>query len=203
LLFAATADARAANADAHYEVGDPVALDEALHTIALSHNSSVVLHHADLRRLWTWFTARYGFVHAAGGAVSDERDRLLVMHRRGMWDLPKGKVDKDEASADAAVREVMEECGLKRVKIVPTGSTGQDPLTETWHTYDHKGGHFLKCTDWYLMRSSSTEKLVAQTEEDISEVRWMDAAELEALRNGFYPTLLAVLDAWRKATVVR
>ena len=157
-----------------------------------SGGSSLVLVGEDADDVWEKFCANYHFVQAAGGCVTDEHGRLLAIHRLGVWDLPKGKVDKGEAVDHAAVREVREECGLVNVKL-------GDRLCETWHTYERKGKHHLKRTDWYLMRASSSEQLVAQHEEDISEVRWMDAAGIIELERGTYPSLLPVIAAWANA----
>lgn len=181
-------------------IARPQDLDGALHTVALSHEPRATFAADDLGAVWDHYCAGFTFVQAAGGAVTDENRRLLVMHRRNMWDLPKGKVDEGEAIPAAAVREVMEECGLKSVCIDPDFQpTSHGLLCSTWHTYDHKGKHFLKRTDWFLMRTTSAEKLIAQEEEDITEVRWMTVADLDAHREGFYPTLHEVIDAWRAA----
>jgi 8-oxo-(d)GTP phosphatase len=101
-------------------------------------------------------------------------------------------VDEGEAVDAAAVREVREECGLVKVEL-------RERLCETWHTYERKGHKHLKRTDWYLMQASSGERLVAQQEEDISEVRWMDQNGIAELRAGTYPSLLGVIDAWERA----
>jgi ADP-ribose pyrophosphatase YjhB (NUDIX family) len=146
----------------------------------------------DVNELWQWFCAGYRFVQAAGGCVTNEQLRLLAIHRLGVWDLPKGKVDEGEAVDAAAVREVREECGLVKVEL-------RERLCETWHTYERKGHKHLKRTDWYLMQASSGERLVAQQEEDISEVRWMDQNGIAELRAGTYPSLLGVIDAWERA----
>jgi ADP-ribose pyrophosphatase YjhB (NUDIX family) len=148
--------------------------------------------HGDVERIWTWFRAAHRFVQAAGGAVTDESGRLLAIHRLGVWDLPKGKVEKGEAIDAAAVREVQEECGLEQVHIVR-------PLPATWHTYERKGEQHLKRTDWFLMRASSMEPLTAQTEEDIDAVRWLDAAGVAELERSTYPSLLPVVKAWKDA----
>jgi len=140
---------------------------------------------------WSAFKEEHKFVQAAGGMVSDEQGRLLVIRRLGVWDLPKGKVEKNEDIESAAVREVQEECGLVDIRLVA-------PLTSTWHTYERKGKQHLKRTDWFLMEASSTEKLTAQTEEDIEEVRWMDRTELQAMKADTYPSLLPVIKAWEK-----
>jgi ADP-ribose pyrophosphatase YjhB (NUDIX family) len=110
----------------------------------------------------------------------------------GLWDLPKGKVDEGEAVDAAALREVREECGLVRVELIQR-------LCETWHTYERNGEQHLKRTDWYWMLSNSAERLIAQHEEDISEVRWMDLAGVDELKRGTYPSLLEVIAAWERA----
>ena len=154
----------------------------------------LVLFGTDAEEVWDRFRGLYVFVQAAGGCVTDERRRLLVIHRLGVWDLPKGKVDPGEAVDAGALREVREECGLQRVELVKR-------LCETWHTYERKGHQHLKRTDWYLMRGTNTEPLIAQTVEDISEVRWMDAAEVAAMKATTYPSLRKVLSAWESAII--
>jgi ADP-ribose pyrophosphatase YjhB (NUDIX family) len=139
---------------------------------------------------WSHFEGMHRFVLAAGGVVMDEGGRLLAIRRLGVWDLPKGKVETKEVVEDAAVREVQEECGLEEVHLVRW-------LTATWHTYERKGKAHLKRTEWFLMRSSSKEKLSAQSEEGIEEVRWLSAEEVRMMETDTYPSLLPVLAAWR------
>ena len=57
-------------------------------------------------------------VRAAGGLVRRRRDgidEILVVHRPayGDWSFPKGKLEPGESEEDAAVREVIEETGLR------------------------------------------------------------------------------------------
>lgn len=139
--------------------------------------------------VWEAFQRGYRFVQAAGGAVQDERGRLLVIERLGLWDLPKGKVDPGEAIDAAALREVREECGLRTLRLLR-------PLAVTWHTYARKGAEHLKRTDWFLMQGASSDALVPQHEEDITEARWVDRAGIAAIRAATYPSLRAVIDAW-------
>jgi ADP-ribose pyrophosphatase YjhB (NUDIX family) len=149
----------------------------------------MVLHGLPVSALWSRFRHGYEPVQAAGGAVTDEHGRLLVIRRLGKWDLPKGKVDTGEGIPEAALREVTEECGLQHLRIV-----GELPCT--WHTYERKGRQHLKRTDWYLMRASSGETLTPQLEEDIQEVRWMRAEELPTMKADTYPSLMPVVLAW-------
>ena len=138
---------------------------------------------------WQAFRADHEFVAAAGGVVVDELGRLLAIKRLGKWDLPKGKVEKREEIEDAAVREVEEECGLEQVVLIK-------PVTSTWHTYERKKKHYLKRTDWFLMRASSKERLTPQFDEDIEEVRWLDERGVRMMEKDTYPSLLPVLRAW-------
>jgi 8-oxo-dGTP diphosphatase len=57
-------------------------------------------------------------VRAAGGVVRRQRDggvEIAVVHRprQGDWSFPKGKLDPGESYAEAALREVEEETGLR------------------------------------------------------------------------------------------
>ena len=65
---------------------------------------------------------------AAGGLVFNEKNELLMIYRRGKWDLPKGKLDEGERIEDCAVREVMEETGINRINI-------SNKIGETYHAY--------------------------------------------------------------------
>lgn len=138
---------------------------------------------------WEAFRSMHRLVEAAGGAVQDEQGRLLVIHRRGHWDLPKGKLDPGEDHAAAAIREVQEECGLQRLALL-------EELPETWHTYAEKGAPCLKRTRWFRMQGSAAEPLRAQHEEDIELAKWAAREELPALIEASYPSLRAVFSAW-------
>ena len=49
---------------------------------------------------------------AAGGLVINPDNEFLFIFRKGKWDLPKGKPEKDESLDDCAIREVTEETGI-------------------------------------------------------------------------------------------
>jgi 8-oxo-dGTP pyrophosphatase MutT (NUDIX family) len=145
----------------------------------------IVVFDPDVERMWTDFQKIYHPVIAAGGAVFNPEGKVLIIHRRGSWDLPKGKMDDGETPAETAVREVMEETGLANINL------GQH-LLDTWHTYEHKGKRVLKTTHWYLMQTSDTQ-LVPQAEEDIEQAVWADLDAFLAAPKEVYGNILDVL----------
>jgi len=150
--------------------------------------NAVYLIHHDIEELFKAFSALYRVQEAAGGRVHHHANRsVLMIFRRGRWDLPKGKIDKGESPEEAALREVEEECGVRLLTIIR-------PLPKTWHTFFQKQQRILKCTHWFEMRCEE-EQLTPQREEDIEQALWADAAQQRALRADTYPSLLEVLDA--------
>lgn len=130
----------------------------------------------------TFFTVS----EAGGGIIQNNKKEILLIYRRGKWDLPKGKLDEGETLEACALREVQEETGLSAVSIVR-------PFTITYHTYTEKGKYILKASHWYLMQTEKEEKLTPQTEEDIMEIRWIPRGELEPYFEGAYPAIADIL----------
>jgi len=138
-----------------------------------------VLIDGDLPANWNNFTSNYKLVEAAGGLVKNQNGDWLFIYRNGMWDLPKGKLEKDESIEECAVREVAEECGIDEPTIIK-------PLSTTYHTYTLKGKRILKPTYWYLMKSSDNSDLIPQTEEGITDVKWLSVKDaLELAKDSF------------------
>ena len=83
-------------------------------------------------------------VRAAGGLVWRRRDgqvELVVVHRpvpRDDWTFPKGKLEPGECHRDAALREVLEETGLRchlgpeLAKTSYRTTRGQDKRVRWW-----------------------------------------------------------------------
>jgi len=107
-------------------------------------------------------------VPAAGGIVLREGKRsweIISIFRKGVWDLPKGKIDPNETPPAAALREVKEEVGISKVRIVAD-------LGTTLHGYPYKDRYCIKTTYWYQMQTAE-EVFVPQAEEGIEEVAWI------------------------------
>lgn len=128
-------------------------------------------------------------IAAAGGYVlrgSSEDPQLLLIYRRGVWDLPKGTVEAGESPVEAARREVREEVGLEAVSVL--GDLGR-----TVHGYYRNDRFWVKTTHWYAMRPEAGT-LHPEREEDIERVVWTAWPEV-ADRLG-YATLRDHFDRW-------
>lgn len=56
---------------------------------------------------------------SAGGVVLDPRGRVLVVSQHGnSWSLPKGHIDPGEDALTAAKREILEESGVRRLRLI-------------------------------------------------------------------------------------
>ncbi len=178
---------------------DAVFIDELdLHTIkSMIHEMQEpevhagVFFHPDLNELKKAFWKKFTIIKAAGGLVQNEEKKMLLIFRRGKWDLPKGKLDEGETLEQCALREVEEETGLTNIKLL-------SPLLTTYHTY-HEGSRFiLKESYWYNMKVTGKQTLLPQTEEDILEIKWVTPKEAEKLFPGCFPS---VIDVIKKASL--
>jgi len=145
----------------------------------------------DVDQLWDHFKNQFVGIPAAGGLVQNDEKSFLFIRRLGVWDLPKGKIEKNETSENAAIREVEEECGLSGMKIIKQ-------LDSTFHIYRSPylpgpKNLALKETKWFLMNYSGNEIPVPQLDEDIEEVRWVPVSELDGVMGNTYSSLRELL----------
>lgn len=149
-------------------------------TLITEKKSKLILHLKD----------QFKIVKAAGGLVVKE-GKILMIYRLGMWDLPKGKLNKRENPVEGALREVEEECNIK-VQVV-------DKLPKTWHSYAYKGNKILKKTSWYIMDCSDDTLMKPQAEEFIEEVKFMTPEEVEAILPQAYASIAFVIRYYLRA----
>jgi 8-oxo-dGTP pyrophosphatase MutT (NUDIX family) len=149
---------------------------------------SIIIHHMNYNKLKKDFVGLFKVVEAAGGAVVNERNQVLMIHRRGHWDLPKGKLEKGEKRRDAAIREVIEETGIDKVEIVGK------KLIKTYHSFlNKKGIRCIKLSHWYLMKGKH-QPLTPQIEEGIDECRWMTLENFYSKDRIVFSNILSVLN---------
>ncbi len=88
---------------------------------------------------------------SSGGVVIFGNTILLLKKFNGDWVLPKGRVEKNESIKDAALREVLEESGVKAeiVKYIGMVHYKFKNLKEDEMVY--------KTVHWYLMRANNMD----------------------------------------------
>jgi 8-oxo-dGTP pyrophosphatase MutT (NUDIX family) len=107
-------------------------------------------------------------VTAAGGMIvrrGDEDLEVVLIKRKGKWDLPKGKLDEDETVVECARREVCEELGIDSLSVL-------SDLGRTVHGYDEEEFYRVKTVHWFAMTTDAST-FSPQASEDIDEVVWV------------------------------
>jgi 8-oxo-dGTP pyrophosphatase MutT (NUDIX family) len=129
-------------------------------------------------------------IEAAGGVVyriKNGEPKVLLIYRRGVWDLPKGKIEEGEGLEMAAAREVAEETGSSIPMIA-----GRLPVTRHSYTLDLLS--YTKQTHWYAMVSTS-QHFEPQLNEQIESVEWVPLNE--AIIKVGYENLKIVLNSFK------
>lgn len=150
-----------------------------------------IFYYAGFEELKKTFFKKFTLVQAAGGLVRNHGKRILVIFRRGKWDLPKGKLEGGEKLEDCALREVEEETGLRQVKL-------HSPLIVTYHVYHEGTKYILKESHWFCMTVSGDQKLVPQTEEDIFDIKWIEQKDIKAYLPNAFPLITDIMESARQ-----
>ena len=166
------------------------AINSMLHEMRQPKIHAGILYHTKIEDLKKAVWKKFSVILAAGGAVLNQQKDILLIYRRGKWDLPKGKLDEKESLEVCAIREVKEETGLKEVKLV-------ESLLTTYHVYDESGKHILKESHWYLMHADVKQPLKPQTEEDITEIKWVKQTDLGPYLKNSYAMIKDILKELR------
>jgi 8-oxo-dGTP pyrophosphatase MutT (NUDIX family)/phosphohistidine phosphatase SixA len=125
-------------------------------------------------------------IRAAGGVLwrpASDGIEVCVVHRPALddWSLPKGKLQGSEHSLAAAVREVMEETGVR----------GRPQLRLPEVSYELPDGR-PKTVDFWLMRASGDPALDVMDVTEVDTVTWLSLAQ--AVSRLSYPADAALVD---------
>ena len=131
-------------------------------------------------------TGGYGSGTFFDPRLADGTPEVLLIFRRGVWDLPKGKCDEGETIDACALREVSEETGLRKLKL-------GEKICDTYHVYSQNKQNLLKRTAWYKMKGTVKEEPVPQAEENIQEVRWVKDEDLPLIAFKSYEAIREVM----------
>ncbi len=133
---------------------------------------------------------RYGqffkVILAGGGLVYNEHDEILLIFRKGFWDLPKGKLDDGETLSACALREVREETGIANILL-------HEKIITTYHTYQEKGKYILKESHWFKMSVQGKPTLTPQIEEEIEIAKWVSKDNIKNYMHPMYPAIRDIL----------
>jgi len=155
------------------------AVNSMIHEMRLAKIHAGIFIHKDLVELRKAVWKKFLLVKAGGGLVRNDEGKYLFMLRRGVWDLPKGKLDPGET---------IEQCAVRGVQL-------EAPLLVTYHTYDESGKHILKESHWFRMNAPDMAGLKPQQEEQITELRWVDGEEMQVLLRHTFPSVRDVIRA--------
>ena len=171
---------------------DDVDLLESIDRLESNEINDLYLYNDNFQLLLEKFTKRFRIIEAAGGVVKNSKDELLFIFRNGLWDLPKGKIEKNESIKEAALREVEEECGIKQLKL-------DKLIDKTYHIYKVNNQYIFKISYWFLMHSDYLGELSPQIEEGITKVEWISEQNLaKVLVNTFANIKLLFLNSQKE-----
>ena len=127
---------------------------------------------------------------AGGGVIENENHQILMIFRRGKWDLPKGKLDEGETIEQCAIREIREETGLEEISITKM-------LMITYHTYIEKKVAILKETHWYKMLYSGKQTPIPQAEEQITQIEWAYPDKMDKYFDNTYDIIKEIIQDYK------
>jgi ADP-ribose pyrophosphatase YjhB (NUDIX family) len=154
-------------------------------------HDEVFLYYPDKKKLLKEFKEKLVTIKASGGIVTNKKNQILFIYRKGKWDLPKGKMEKNESKKESALREVIEETGVKKLKIINFFST-------TFHLIKVKREYFLKETHWYTMKTKYDGKLKPQKSEGIISAKWKTFDEAQEIKKKTFRNIAIILTEYLK-----
>ncbi|MBK5193849.1 MAG: NUDIX hydrolase [Flavobacteriaceae bacterium] len=149
-----------------------VNFEEIIEKINNGESLYVNLYHEKEKKLLKHLLKKLPVVTAAGGMVFNDNKEILFIYRNKRWDLPKGKMEKGETMEESAIREVMEETGVKDLEITRF-------LRKTYHVFKRKDKYRLKVTNWFEMHTSYNGELIPEKAEGIKKVKWKNFAKTQ------------------------
>ena len=145
------------------------------------------LYHSKEDKLWYYFLSMFKLIEAAGGLVRNlKTNHFLFIFRNKKWDLPKGRINKNEEVQIAAIREVEEETGVENLTITK-------PLNTTYHIFKRNRKYRLKKTFWYLMETDYDGELTPEIKEGIEKAIWIEKKLIVSLRSEMYQNINLVI----------
>jgi 8-oxo-dGTP pyrophosphatase MutT (NUDIX family) len=170
-----------------YTLPDQTTIESTLQALETGKLPAAIFINPDTEVMLETVKSYFTILVAAGGLITNQEEEILLMFRRGKWDLPKGKQDDGENLEACAIREVEEETGLHSITL-------ENKITETLHFYTYKEKKILKHTYWYKMKFTGTELTIPQIEEDIVDIQWIKPENLSKYLKFSYQNITDVFE---------
>ena len=106
-----------------------------------------------------------------------EREYLLLHYAAGHWDLPKGMLEKEELSQVAALRELAEETGISKPKLIP----GFKETIKFFYSW--KGEKVLKYVVFYLAKTRQKKAKISREHKGYVWLPYEDAVKKATYKN--------------------
>lgn len=124
---------------------------------------------------------------AGGVIVNEEHTKILLLRdKTGNLSFPKGLIEPGEERVRAAEREIGEEVGIKRLRLLGA-------LNPIEYFYKWEGQLRKKTVYYFLFAGDENETPTPQLEEGITEVKWFPLGEAKEII-GYKKTNAKVLE---------
>jgi 8-oxo-dGTP pyrophosphatase MutT (NUDIX family) len=163
--------------------------DKIIDALKDDNKMGAVIIQKNLTALKSNFFGHFIIIEAGGGIVQNDDKDLLFIFRNGKWDLPKGKLEPNETIEICAQREVEEETGVTNLNL-------KKKIGETYHIYQEKNKQILKISHWFYFTTANTKNITAQTEEGITEVKWVATKDIKIPMANTYQNIKEILSTF-------
>ncbi|HLE17627.1 MAG TPA: NUDIX domain-containing protein [Syntrophales bacterium] len=102
---------------------------------------------------------------------SGKRKYLLLLSgltRSELWEFPKGLIEKGEKAEEAAIREFVEETGIRRLEVVPG-------FKSTLKYFYRRKGELIGKTVTYFLGRTKTSRVILSSE--AKDYAWVEIRE--------------------------
>jgi 8-oxo-dGTP pyrophosphatase MutT (NUDIX family) len=109
--------------------------------------------------------------------ISDKNEFLLLNYPQGHWDFVKGKIEQNETSHEAAIRETKEETGISNIEFVD----GFEESVE--YNFRFKNEDIHKKVIFFLAKTSEKKISLSHEHNDYLWLGYNDALKKTTFRN--------------------
>ncbi len=130
--------------------------------------------HQQISNLFIQKKSNFEYMNTAGGLVINKHNQVLLIYKKGKWDLPKGKQEVNESLSFSAIREVQEETGIN-INFIGMVI----PLIITPYIKKVNGIKETRYANWFIMPYSNDDlRTFPQLEEKIEIINWVNIEDL-------------------------